>query len=60
MRKFRRGQICLVNFAPSFGHEYKKMRPALIVQNDAYIMTGNLLTIIPISSQTAKQNLTYC
>jgi mRNA interferase MazF len=55
MNKFQRGQIWLVNFDPSFGHEYKKVRPALIVQNDKYIESGNLLTVIPISSQTTRQ-----
>jgi len=55
MRDFKRGQIWLVNFDPSFGHEYKKMRPGLIIQNERYIMTGKLLTVIPISSRTAKQ-----
>jgi len=42
MSKFQQGQIWLVNFDPSFGHEYKKVRPALIVQNDKYIECGNL------------------
>ncbi|OIP41331.1 MazF family transcriptional regulator [Candidatus Desantisbacteria bacterium CG2_30_40_21] len=55
MSKFQRGQIWLVNFDPSFGHEYTKVRPALIVQNDRYIESNNLLTVIPISSQTIKQ-----
>jgi mRNA interferase MazF len=55
MSEFQRGQIWLVNFDPSFGHEYKKVRPALIVQNDKYMESGNLLTVIPISSQTIKQ-----
>lgn len=55
MSKFQRGQIWLVNFAPSFGHEYKKVRPALIVQNNKYIESTNLLTVIPISSQMTKQ-----
>ncbi|MBM3236847.1 type II toxin-antitoxin system PemK/MazF family toxin [Candidatus Poribacteria bacterium] len=31
MNAFRCGQIWLVNFDPSFGHEYKKVRPTLIV-----------------------------
>jgi mRNA interferase MazF len=51
MKAFQRGQIWLVNFEPSFGHEYQKIRPALIVQHDNYIDSGNLLTVIPISSQ---------
>ncbi len=55
MTKFQRGQIWLVNFDPSFGHEYKKVRPSLIIQNDKYIESGELLTVIPISSQISKQ-----
>ncbi|TAN46704.1 MAG: type II toxin-antitoxin system PemK/MazF family toxin [Methylococcaceae bacterium] len=51
MKGFRRGQIWLVNFEPSFGHEYQKVRPALVVQCGKYIESGNLLTVIPISSQ---------
>ena len=57
MSKFQRGQIWLVNFDPSFGHEYKKVRPALIVQNNKYIESTNLLTVIPISSQMVKQTV---
>jgi len=55
MSKFQRGQIWLVNFDPSFGHEYTKVRPAVIVQSDRYIESNNVLTVIPISSQTIKQ-----
>ena len=55
MKVYQRGQIWLVNFDPSFGHEYRKVRPALIVENDEYINAGSLLTIVPISSQTTKQ-----
>ncbi|MGR3310590.1 MAG: type II toxin-antitoxin system PemK/MazF family toxin [Candidatus Brocadiales bacterium] len=55
MSSFRHGQIWLVNFDPSFGREYKKVRPALIIQNDKYIASSNLLTVIPISSQITKQ-----
>ena len=55
MSSFRCGQIWLVNFDPSFGHEYKKVRPALIIQNNNYIESSDLLTVIPISSQITKQ-----
>ncbi len=54
MSQIKCGQIWLVNFDPSFGHEYKKMRPAVIVQNDRYIESGTLITLIPISSQIGK------
>ena len=54
MKKFRRGQIWLVNFDPSFGHEYKKVRPALIIQQQKYLISSTLLTVIPISSKIAN------
>lgn len=41
----RRGEIYLVSFDPTVGHEIKKTRPALVIQNDI----GNrysLLTIV--------------
>ena len=56
MRAFRCGQIWLVNFDPSFGHEYRRVRPALIVQSDAYVAAGNLLVVIPLSSKNAKRS----
>ena len=55
MTGFQRGQIWLVNFDPSFGHEYKKAHPALIIQNDKYIESSSLLAVVPISSQIDKQ-----
>ncbi len=55
MRAFRCGQIWLVNFDPSFGHEYRRVRPALVVQSDAYIAAGTLLVVIPLTSKTAKK-----
>ena len=38
MKIFQRGQIWLVNFEPSFGHEYQKIRPALIIQQEKYMV----------------------
>ena len=55
MRAFHCGQIWLVDFDPSFGHEYRRVRPALIVQSDAYITAGSLLVVIPFSSKIAKK-----
>ncbi len=53
----RQGEFWLVNFDPSFGHEYQKMRPALVVENDDYLALGNLVTVVPVSSQTDKATL---
>jgi mRNA interferase MazF len=47
---FAQKQIWLINFDPSFGHEYKKMRPGIIIENNLYIQNFDLLTIVPISS----------
>ncbi len=56
MSRFRCGQIWLVNFDPSFGHEYQKIRPGLIVQSDAYIASGSLLVVVPLSSRISKKS----
>ena len=49
----KRGDIWLVNFDPSFGSEYQKIRPGLIVQSDD--IKSSLITIIPFSSKVNKQ-----
>lgn len=48
---FSQKQIWLINFDPSFGHEYQKMRPGIIIENNYFIDRFELLTIIPISSK---------
>lgn len=48
---FCQKQIWLINFAPSFGHEYQKMRPGLIIENNQYIEKFDLITIVPIPSR---------
>ena len=53
----KQGEIWLVDFDPSFGHEYQKVRPALIVESDVYISLGNLVTVVPISSQIHKSGI---
>ena len=53
--KFEQKQIWLINFDPSFGHEYRKVRPGLIIENSEYIESGNLIVIVPISSKIEKQ-----
>ena len=55
MTKFKRGQIWLVNFEPSFGREYKKIRPAIIAESNSHIPHGSLLTVIPISSKLSQK-----
>jgi mRNA interferase MazF len=45
------GCIYLVNFDPSIGREYRKVRPALVVQSDTIISISPLVTVIPVSSK---------
>ncbi len=52
--EFKQRQIWLINFDPSFGHEYRKVRPALIIEDSPFIQSGNLITVLPISSKAEK------
>lgn len=50
MAEFEYGDILLVDFDPSVGHEYQKIRPAIIVQSNSALKNSSLITVIPISS----------
>lgn len=49
------GEVYLVNFDPSTGHEYQKMRPAVVIQSDQQLRRSSLVTIMPLTSQTGKK-----
>lgn len=53
----RKGEIYLVNFDPTIGHEVKKKRPALIVSNDIHNQYSPLVTVAPLSSNIDKRGL---
>ncbi|HOF00307.1 MAG TPA: type II toxin-antitoxin system PemK/MazF family toxin [Spirochaetota bacterium] len=53
---FNSGELWLINFDPSFGHEYKKMRPGLIIGSDKFININSLITVIPISSKIDRKS----
>ncbi len=48
------GSIYLVNFDPSIGHEYRKVRPALVIQEKNISEGSPYITIMPISSKVAS------
>lgn len=48
------GDIWLVNYSPSIGHEYQKIRPAVIISPDSLLKRSNLFTCIAITSKTTK------
>lgn len=50
------GDIYLVDFALSFGHEYRGKRPAIIIQSDQQLKKTNMVTVMPITSQISKNH----
>jgi mRNA interferase MazF len=50
------GGIYLVNFDPSVGSEYQKVRPALVIQSNEITACSSLVTVMPISSKIEKKN----
>lgn len=47
---FQYGEIYLVDFDPSVGHEFKKQRPAIIIQSNETIKKTNLITVMGLTS----------
>lgn len=45
----KQGDIILLDFDPSKGHEQQKTRPALVVSNNAYNQKSNIIWVCPIS-----------
>ena len=53
--KIKFGDICLVKFNPSTGDEFKKVRPALVVQSKEASKSSPYITVMPISSKIERQ-----
>lgn len=49
------GDIYVVDFEPSVGHEYKKKRPALVVQSEDVSEYSRLITVMPMSSRLERR-----
>jgi mRNA interferase MazF len=50
----RRGEIYLVSFDPTVGHEIRKTRPALIIQNDVSNEYSPITIVAAISSHFSE------
>jgi mRNA interferase MazF len=55
----RRGDIYLVEFDPSRGHEIRKTRPAVIVQNDVGNRHSPITIVVALTSLGAKLTHPY-
>lgn len=49
-----RGEVWWVNFDPSIGGETQKIRPAIIVSNDASNKLLNRVQVVPVTSNTSR------
>ncbi|HIH11712.1 TPA: type II toxin-antitoxin system PemK/MazF family toxin [Candidatus Woesearchaeota archaeon] len=50
-----RGDIWIVNLDPTVGHEIKKSRPAVIIQNDIGNKYSPITIVAPITSQNTEK-----
>ncbi|GHJ37581.1 type II toxin-antitoxin system PemK/MazF family toxin [Streptomyces sp. TS71-3] len=55
----KRGDIWLVDFEPARGHEANKLRPAVLVTNEAANRAATrgrrgILTVVPVTSNTTR------
>jgi len=55
MFEVKRGDIWLVNLDPTLGHEIRKSRPAVIIQNDLGNKYSPITIIAPITSQNIEK-----
>lgn len=55
MAEIKRGDIWLVNLDPTIGHEIKKSRPAVIIQNDLGNRYSPITIIAPITSKNIEK-----
>ena len=55
MAEVKRGDIWLVGLDPTIGHEIKKLRPAVVIQNDLGNKYSPITIIAPITSQGTEK-----
>ena len=51
----RRGEIWLVAFDPTVGHEVRKTRPAVVVTNDSYNKHNWVVLVVPLTTRNTAE-----
>ena len=55
MSKLKQGDIVLVSFDPTIGHEQAGYRPALVVSNSDFNNASNLVLVCPITNTNRRK-----
>lgn len=55
MSDILRGEVWIVNLDPTIGHEIKKSRPAVIVQNNLGNKYSPITIVAPVTSQNTEE-----
>ena len=50
----KHGHIYFVEFNPSSGHEFQKMRPAVILSSNELMKRSNLISCVPFTGNTVN------
>ena len=50
----KRGEVWWVNFEPAFGSETQKIRPAVIISNDASNNALSRVVVVPFTSKISR------
>ena len=50
----KRGEIYYADLSPTVGSEINKLRPVLIVSNDANNRAANTVTVLPVTSNVSR------
>ncbi len=55
MAEVKRGEVWLVSLDPTIGHEIRKSRPAVVIQNDIGNKYSPITIIAPVTSQNTDR-----
>lgn len=55
----KRGDVCLVDFNPTRGHEIYKQRPAIVVSNNRFNESSGLCVVCPVTDAFGKTSVVH-